>query len=321
MKRSLKVGSCSCSSLGNIEDLLHCAPCPPPMISYEELRDHALNRSLILNDVCIIARRCNINGTDIVVDCPPVTPDCPASTTIHTYVAGYESGIVVPVVLPVVVIAIIIITIICVRKREKIKSLIRKNYMNKKSGTDKRSDPKSIEETTLSSGEVKVDEVKVPADTPVPTTDPEETTALVHVETEKTLESYVLAPGAVLEERKENNGNDLDNNESTLYGEGTKPIPLGIPVQENIKSFRKEKSDKSVQEEFEPLLPKHTEKNDKEHLESVSQGNSETCNQENLRNGVQSHPETSVKESDNDSNNDADSDSFHSAESETYMDS
>lgn len=51
-------------------NLLDYAPCPPPMLSYGTFREHALNQSLLLTELCSIARRCILLESDLAVDCP-----------------------------------------------------------------------------------------------------------------------------------------------------------------------------------------------------------------------------------------------------------
>jgi hypothetical protein len=80
MFTSFYTGLCSMKGR-SIEDVTRSAPCPPPMIPYLEFRDHALNNSLLLKDVCIIARRCYTNSTLFETDCPITQTPCTTVTT------------------------------------------------------------------------------------------------------------------------------------------------------------------------------------------------------------------------------------------------
>ena len=70
MPKSIGICSCPCANKDTIADLLLCAPCPPPILSYGDFRDHALSGGLQIHSVCVIAKRCNIYGID-KNDCPP----------------------------------------------------------------------------------------------------------------------------------------------------------------------------------------------------------------------------------------------------------
>ncbi|XP_053377214.1 uncharacterized protein LOC128547830 [Mercenaria mercenaria] len=254
MPRYFKVCSCSCPGKGSLEDLLSCAPCPPPMISYEEFRNHALNRSLLLKEVCIIARRCNINGTDIGVDCPP-------STTIHTHKAGNQSGLFVFItVVPIIMLAVISIILFIkgLRKRE-IKSIypscIEKNKKNERSNEDKRIRPN-----------VNVVGVKITLHTPGYSTDTEETTALINV---------------VAEESKTITGNDSKGNkeyihDTNVYKEQTEPVHLETNVQVSLESIPKENSDRNVQDNLEPISKANADTSVQEKFYPILKENSET---------------------------------------------
>lgn len=50
-------------------DLLDCAPCPPPVVSYIDFREYAFNLSLSVTEVCSIARRCMQTVPDLTSDC------------------------------------------------------------------------------------------------------------------------------------------------------------------------------------------------------------------------------------------------------------
>lgn len=60
---------CTCSSAGCTNDLLSCAPCPPPKLPYAFFRDYALNQSLSITQVCSIAKRCMPLEPGLAVDC------------------------------------------------------------------------------------------------------------------------------------------------------------------------------------------------------------------------------------------------------------
>ncbi|XP_060558166.1 uncharacterized protein LOC132718484 [Ruditapes philippinarum] len=64
------VHSCSCTTGGEIEDMLQCAPCPPPFLSYIQLKMTAIGK-LCKREVCSIARRCNMSeSSELTTDCP-----------------------------------------------------------------------------------------------------------------------------------------------------------------------------------------------------------------------------------------------------------
>jgi hypothetical protein len=68
-------GLCKLTSNVTNIDFLNFAPCPPPWFNYNEFRDHALNQSLCMHEVCNLATRCGLTGSKI---------DCSLSSTTVT---------------------------------------------------------------------------------------------------------------------------------------------------------------------------------------------------------------------------------------------
>lgn len=51
-------------------DLLQCAPCPPPVYTYMSFRTQALTEErLLLEEVCVIAQKCNMSGSLLRQEC------------------------------------------------------------------------------------------------------------------------------------------------------------------------------------------------------------------------------------------------------------
>ena len=70
--------SCSCCTRESVENFLRWAPCPPPTMSFEDFRNHALDNKLEIGDICLISRRCIgiASSVGFSVDCPPSIFDC-----------------------------------------------------------------------------------------------------------------------------------------------------------------------------------------------------------------------------------------------------
>lgn len=120
MFTSFYTGLCSMKGR-SIEDATRSAPCPPPMIPYLEFRDHALNNSLLLKDVCIIARRCYTNSILFETDCPIIQTPCTtrSTTTPTTNQTSTTITTLVVIIVVVIIIGIWILSYIAYRKFRK----------------------------------------------------------------------------------------------------------------------------------------------------------------------------------------------------------
>lgn len=111
----------SCSSFteeGAIKDRIRIAPCPPPMFPYTDFRNHALNNSLVMKEICLIARRCYINSVVMENDCPIEKRNCTvmsnstSADVVHTTYISAASVItrnIVTVIIALIVLSILII--------------------------------------------------------------------------------------------------------------------------------------------------------------------------------------------------------------------
>ena len=113
-KYTLNVGFCTCRrDIKSVEDYLLCAPCPPPIMSYNDFRDHARNQSLETKDICIISKRCFGNSINLTNDCPPSLFVCPETTTTTVESTTKSSsneihiGIILGVLLPILLVLVV----------------------------------------------------------------------------------------------------------------------------------------------------------------------------------------------------------------------
>ncbi|XP_045187559.1 uncharacterized protein LOC123545281 [Mercenaria mercenaria] len=78
---------CKCSSGGRIQDPLLCAPCPPPMMTYDEFLAHVFSQNLSQVEVCKITRRCGYDDIDVDKNYSLKTSTATLSTSVSDYSA------------------------------------------------------------------------------------------------------------------------------------------------------------------------------------------------------------------------------------------
>ncbi|XP_053377221.1 uncharacterized protein LOC128547832 [Mercenaria mercenaria] len=99
--------TCSCSSGGGIEDFLNCAPCPPPILTYFQLKIAAAGK-LCQKEVCSIARRCGMKESEAL------TTDCSG----HVALSKCDLTCII-IIVCVLSVAFLIMVFVVVYKRKK----------------------------------------------------------------------------------------------------------------------------------------------------------------------------------------------------------
>lgn len=96
---------------GSLKEFLDFAPCPPPVVTYSAFEMYALNQSLLEEEICSIAFRCNLHRKqNCLFDPVP-------STEVHSAGCNETCVTILAVVVPVlVVITFIVVLVVRCRK-------------------------------------------------------------------------------------------------------------------------------------------------------------------------------------------------------------